>query len=194
MIDKQIKMKRASLVLLIIVLSVLLLLYLSRETQSLSLDSLTVNTDIFSEEWQVADTYSYSKNEANGASENLMIVWDKDEIMTPDNSKPKTYMFSRRFNHFLHATYKFNVLTSEETLPSQIFFVPDKWNYESNFADQTHVVCSWPNAGSYCKVIAQYGSYIVSFQYESQANEDLVVEIQTIWEKIDNHIGQKLNK
>ena len=90
--------------------------------------------------------------------------------------------------------YWYIVLTTGDSLPHKVFRSPDHWSYNSDFADQTTVVFSLPSAGVYCRVVARYCKYIVTFQYRDRESESIETELQALWEDIDAHVGESLGR
>jgi hypothetical protein len=105
-----------------------------------------------------------------------------------------SFMMIRRYNHTLLAVYWYIILTTRDSLPSEVFRTADDWSYRSSFADQALVACTLPSAGTRCRVISRYCNYIVTFQFEDADGRNIEADFQALWEEIDAHVGERLSR
>lgn len=159
-------------------------------TRDIPLEKLMVDTSMFPPGWQLASTYSLGKEDANGARENLVRVWEMAQ--SESEPIPGSFMTILKYDHVLSAMYWYAALTAGNSLPFEVFRSPDKWSYRSGTADQMRVVCSLPSAGTYCRIYARYGKYVVLFQLDDRSSTKIESDFQALWEKIDAQVGERL--
>lgn len=185
------KIKRSTWTVTFLALGVLYALFGPHSwTKDIPLETLVIRTNVLPDGWEIDHQLSLEQQDADGATENLMTVWEPAGSKDPFGAS--AFLMLRRYDHVMVAKLRFHVAKLGGDFPSEVYRSPEGWSYDSPYADQTYVVCSLPTAGTYCTAMARYGGFLIRFQYKNRNEPRMEAEFQTLWEEVDTYIGTSL--